>query len=59
MMNNVPSMTIANPGMSGDISDGDVSEPSSPESEPFDATDLLNTSVTDDITNQLAAAGML
>ena len=45
--------------MYGVASDGDVGEPSSPESEPFDATDLLNTSVTDDITNQLAAAGML
>ena len=45
--------------MFGVASDVDVSEPSSPESEPFDATDLLNTSVTDDITNQLAAAGTI
>ena len=37
----------------------DVSEPRSLDSEPFDAADLLNTSVTDDITNQLAAAGIV
>ena len=58
MMNNVP-MTIPNTAMSEVLSDGDVSEPSSPDSEPFDAADLLNTSVTDDITNQLAAAGIV
>ena len=38
---------------------GDVSEPSSPNSEPFDDADPLNTSVTDDITSQLAAAGIV
>ena len=57
MMNNVP-MTITNQ-MVDMMSDGGISEPSSPESEPFDAADLLNTSVNDDITSQLAAAGSL
>lgn len=36
----------------------DVSEPSSPDT-PFDDSDLLNPAVTDDVTAQLAAAGML
>ena len=35
----------------------DVSEPSSPES-AFDETDLLNSSMHDDVTAQLAAAGI-
>ncbi|XP_046840579.1 DNA-binding protein P3A2-like isoform X2 [Xenia sp. Carnegie-2017] len=34
-----------------------MSEPSSPESATFDDSDLLNSSVTDVVTNQLAAAG--
>ncbi|KAJ8301174.1 hypothetical protein KUTeg_020161, partial [Tegillarca granosa] len=40
---------------SGMMSDG-MSEPSSPES-PFDASDLLGSSVSDEVTAQLAAAG--
>ena len=35
---------------------GDISEPSSPES-TFDENDLLNATVHDDVTAQLAAAG--
>ena len=35
----------------------DLSEPSSPESEMYDTSVLLDTSVQDDVTNQLAAAG--
>lgn len=35
----------------------DLSEPSSPESEMYDATEILGTSVHDDVTHQLAAAG--
>lgn len=41
---------------SGMMSD-DLSEPSSPDSSSFDASDLLSTSVQDDVTAQLAAAG--
>lgn len=35
----------------------DLSEPSSPESEMYDAAELLG-GVSDDVTNQLAAAGI-
>jgi len=60
-MNNSNAVTINTSHMnshmnSGMISD-DISEPSSPESAPFDASDLLNSSVSDDVTAQLAAAG--
>ncbi|KAJ8301622.1 hypothetical protein KUTeg_020609 [Tegillarca granosa] len=64
-INNSNSLTINTSHMSsqitghlnsGMISD-DISEPSSPESASFDASDLLNNSVADDITSQLAAAG--
>lgn len=64
-MNNSNSLTINTSHMgsqitghlnSGMMSD-EISEPSSPESASFDASDLLNNSVTDDITSQLAAAG--
>ena len=55
MMNSVP-LTITNPQLSSDMM-SDLSEPSSPESESFDTSDLLSTAVNDDITNQLAAAG--
>lgn len=41
---------------SGMMSD-DLSEPSSPDSSSFDASDLLSSSVQDDVTAQLAAAG--
>lgn len=40
----------------GDPAD-DISEPSSPESTPFDDTDLLTQAVHDEVTAQLAAAG--
>ena len=43
--------------MSSGIMSDDISEPSSPESTSFDASDLLNSSVNDDVTAQLAAAG--
>lgn len=36
----------------------DLSEPSSPESEMYDTSELLG-SVGDDVTNQLAAAGIM
>ncbi|CAE1315514.1 NRF1 [Acanthosepion pharaonis] len=39
------------------MSDGISDDPSSPESEPFDETDLLNNAVTDPVTSQLANAG--
>lgn len=39
------------------VQDSQMSEPSSPESATFDDTDLLNSSVADVVTNQLAAAG--
>lgn len=42
---------------SGMMSD-DLSEPSSPDSSSFDASDLLSSSVQDDVTAQLAAAGL-
>lgn len=42
---------------SGMMSD-DLSEPSSPDSSSFDASDLLSNSVHDDVTAQLAAAGV-
>lgn len=34
----------------------DISEPSSPDT-PFDDSDLLNSSMTDDVSAQLAASG--
>lgn len=39
------------------MSDGLSDEPSSPESEPFDETDLLNNTINDSVTSQLANAG--
>ncbi|KAK3584886.1 hypothetical protein CHS0354_023472 [Potamilus streckersoni] len=41
----------------GDMMVDDLSEPSSPESDNFDTSDLLSSSVNDDVTSQLAAAG--
>ena len=37
----------------------DLSEPSSPESEMYDASEILGTSVHDEVTHQLAASGTL
>ncbi|KAI0208944.1 DNA-binding protein P3A2 [Lamellibrachia satsuma] len=45
-----------NSGMNSTIMSDAISEPSSPES-AFDDSDLLNSSVTDDVTSQLLAAG--
>ena len=36
----------------------DLSEPSSPESAMYDTAELLGAAVHDDVTNQLAAAGI-
>lgn len=58
---NMNAITI-NTQQMGHISSGmmsdDLSEPSSPDSS-FDASDLLSSSVQDDVTAQLAAAGGL
>jgi nuclear respiratory factor 1 len=60
-MGNMNAITI-NTQQMGHISSGmmsdDLSEPSSPDSSSFDASDLLSTSVQDDVTAQLAAAGL-
>ncbi|KAL5014512.1 hypothetical protein ScPMuIL_008782 [Solemya velum] len=49
-------MAIASSHLSTGMMSDDMSEPSSPES-TFDSSDLLSSSVNDDITAQLAAAG--
>ena len=53
-INSVNSIGHINSGM---ISD-DISEPSSPDSSTFDASDLLSGTCNDDVTAQLAAAGL-
>ncbi|KAK3101268.1 hypothetical protein FSP39_002256 [Pinctada imbricata] len=52
-MNNVNNIGHINSGMMSD----DISEPSSPDSTSFDASELLSSSCNDDVTAQLAAAG--
>lgn len=62
-MNNTNTVTINTAHINSHLNAGmmsdDISEPSSPESTQFDASDLLGSSVTDDVTAQLAAAGTI
>ena len=45
--------------MTASMMNDPMSEPSSPESIPFDNTDLLSSAVQDEVTAQLAASGWL
>ena len=51
--------TSMNTAMNSSIMSEEMSEPSSPESHDYDDSDLLHSAVTDDVTAQLAHAGML
>ena len=57
MINSASGLTV-NSAMSASMMGDDMSDPSSPESGPFDESDLLASAVHDDVTAQLAAAGM-